>query len=936
MTLLLQQDTLHGLRHLASLVHMCAKRVRKEAYMALGTVKDVFQHTLLPPDRKLRPFSGSVEAWAARSGTTATAAATESTDKDDVAGDDKDEKGGRRRGGRRRARKVAAEAAEVAGKASRPGVTLVPCEPSSEQLTVWLLEDRVRQQFAAFLVALESCAGDAMAHLKRTALRCTAEMLAAAPEGESRLLTLLVSKLGDPDRKVASSAAHHLSTLCGTHSAMKTIVVANVRAFVLDGSTSDRARYYGVTFLTQLPLHRGWRTLVTSLLGTYLAVFQRSLVTVERKPRAEGGRNKKHKKKGGLRGSKHDSDGADATPDTTAAAPASDSDSSDEEPEAEAAPEVLGASKKSARVAQQELVTRVSAQVLGSRLMGAILTGLNRALPYALSLPEEGAVKSKKGGTSDVPSAIAPLVEQLGAVFQLTRSGPLGTRVQALTLIYTVAAALAEQEGIQADEGAAAAAAAAEAEAGGTRATTGAGLLKQFFISLYGLLVSPDLLPGRKSHHLLLNLLFKCLRREHSAARVAAMLKRLGQVALTAQPPLACGILMLLSAVLKDRPGLLSLLSQAEVLAGAEAPAKASKKAEKAALTIEDEEEADPLMAGAEGDVVPAVSRKGRGVSGMYDPRGRVPDSAGAAESCFWEMLSLSTHFHPSVRAMAEALLEQGTSGGPGVQYDGDPMADMTLMAFLDRLAFRKPKKKAIAAMEAQRKVKKGTAAEGEEGAGALRGDSIMQRSGVQGMRTGFAAVAVPVDNRAFTSLPANKVRPEEAFLHGYFLAKTQREASEGAEKKPKKGGDEEDNGEVSDAEGDAFANELAEAMMAEHAATAGGGLGDGEDDISDSEWAYDAGSAADGVTEDAAASGDDTDEAKAPARKGPAPAKGKGKDGKRGVKRERKSPFASADGFEQDATPASTEVAAAEEEAGQDAAAPKGRGKRGGKKARH
>ena len=919
MTLLLQQDTLHGLRHLASLVHMCAKRVRKEAYMALGTVKDVFQHTLLPPNRKLRPFSGSVEAWAASSGT-ASAPTEEPKADDDKAADAgaKGDKGGRRRGGRRRAKKAAAEAKEAAG---RPGTLLVPCEPSSEQLTVWLLEDRVRQEFAAFLVALEGCANDPMAHLKRTALRCAAELLAAAPEGEARLLSLLVTKLGDPDRKVASGAAHHLSNLCSKHSAMKTIVVANVRAFVLDSSTSDRARYYGVTFLTQLPLHRGWRTLVTSLLGTYLAVFQRSLVDVERKPRHKGGRSAK-RGKGGKGGSE---DGA-----ATATATADDDEASDAEDGAE---DAKPQSKKTAKAAREEKVTRVSAEVLGSRLMGAILTGLNRALPYALSLPEsEGGKKAGKGAKKEVPSAIAPLVEQLGAVFQLTRSGPLGTRVQALTLIHTVAAALAEQEGIQADGAAAAEAAAATDAEGGERATTGASLLKQFFISLYSLLVSPDLLPGRKSHHLLLNLLFKCLRREHSAARVAALLKRLSQVALTAQPSLACGILMLVSAVLKDRPGLLSLLSQAEVLPGAEAVPSKGAKAAAAAADDDEDEEADPLMAGAEADAgAAAPPKKGRGVAGMYDPRGRVPDAAGAAESCFWEILSLSTHFHPSVRAMAEAIMAQGTAAGPGVQYDGDPMADMTLMAFLDRLAFRKPKKKAIAAMEAQRaKGKKGASTDDAADAAALRGDSIMQRSGVQGLRTGFAAVAVPVDNRAFTSLPASKVRPEEAFVHGYFLAKTQRESAEGVEKKPKR----EETEEVGDEEGDAFANELAEAMMAEHAATAGGGLGDGEDDISDSEWAYEAGD------KDAAAAGaggdsdSDSDGAVAAALAGdsdseeeaaPAPA-AKAKGGKRGTKRERKSPFASADDFTQDVgVSAETE----------DATPSKGRGRRGGKKAR-
>lgn len=47
----------------------------------------------------------------------------------------------------------------------------------------------------------------------------------------------------------------------------------------------------------------------------------------------------------------------------------------------------------------------------------------------------------------------------------------------------------------------------------------------------------------------------------------------------------------------------------------------------------------------------------------------------------------LSQHWHPSVAAFARALLS-----GEAVSYNGDPLRDLTLPAFLDKFVQRKPK----------------------------------------------------------------------------------------------------------------------------------------------------------------------------------------------------------------------------------------------------
>ena len=65
----------------------------------------------------------------------------------------------------------------------------------------------------------------------------------------------------------------------------------------------------------------------------------------------------------------------------------------------------------------------------------------------------------------------------------------------------------------------------------------------------------------------------------------------------------------------------------------------------------------------------------------------REPLYCNAERACWWELTSLASHAHPSVAAMARTLM----SGQP-VIYDGDPLKDHTLAAFLDKFLQKKPR----------------------------------------------------------------------------------------------------------------------------------------------------------------------------------------------------------------------------------------------------
>lgn len=61
------------------------------------------------------------------------------------------------------------------------------------------------------MAALEEGSRDNLEYIKERALRAGSELLRAKPEAEAQLLSLLVNKLGDPSRKLASKVRNRHS-----------------------------------------------------------------------------------------------------------------------------------------------------------------------------------------------------------------------------------------------------------------------------------------------------------------------------------------------------------------------------------------------------------------------------------------------------------------------------------------------------------------------------------------------------------------------------------------------------------------------------------------------------------------------------------------------------------------------------------------------------
>ncbi|XP_029281106.1 CCAAT/enhancer-binding protein zeta [Cottoperca gobio] len=277
-----------------------------------------------------------------------------------------------------------------------------------------------------------------------------------------------------------------------------------------------------------------------------------------------------------------------------------------------------------------------------SKMLSVLLSGVNRAYPYA--------------GTGD-----EKVKEQLDTLFKVVHLVKFNTAVQALMLLFQV---MDSQQSIS----------------------------DRYYVALYRKLLDPGLSSSSRQS-MFLNLLYKSLKADIVLRRVKAFVKRLLQVSAEQNASFACGALFLVSEVMKAKPALKILL-----LEDGDEEEEAFK--DLAEEDDEDEEErfvdADKPEEEASAEAVEAKPSASwvhhQNLDGgkrlqNYDPLHRNPLFCGADHTSLWELQRLSVHFHPSVSLFAKAILQ-----GDSILYSGDPLQDFTLTRFLDRFVFRNPK----------------------------------------------------------------------------------------------------------------------------------------------------------------------------------------------------------------------------------------------------
>ncbi|KAJ3117171.1 hypothetical protein HDU96_007724 [Phlyctochytrium bullatum] len=254
---------------------------------------------------------------------------------------------------------------------------------TDKHLMAWHFEDALKRFYFEFLQVIEDLLRDPLPFVRSKALNYVSELLSSKPEQEANLLLMLVNKFGDIEKKIASKAAYLLSNVLTKHPAMSLVVIKEVERFLFRPGVHDRAKYVALNFLNQLVLSNNEddRVCAQQLVKIYINLFE-SLTAAKGKPQ--------HHK----------------SPKNTPEKPSS-----------------KGSNEKAqtkTTVNQSEKTASSSSEgTLNSSLIGGILTGINRAFPYA-KLPEDVATK------------------HLDTVYRISHEGSFYVCIQALNLVFQV------------------------------------------------------------------------------------------------------------------------------------------------------------------------------------------------------------------------------------------------------------------------------------------------------------------------------------------------------------------------------------------------------------------------------------------------------------------------------------------------------------------
>ena len=492
-------------------------------------------------------------------------------------------------------------------QSSKSGNKQTGKQAGDEYLLLWAFEDWLKKWYFELLKSIEGLSHDPLPFVRTQMTGFLAGLLSSKPEQEQNLLRLLVDKLGDSEKTVSSRTSYHLLQLLSEHPMMKNIVVKEVAALVLrptgqsapvtsatgqgkkikfgdNGaiatSTSrpsatagirsgDHSRYYGIITLNQIMLSRTQQDaqVANRLIEVYFDIFNDLLGSHDTTYDEDAGagslvdRKARREEKSGKR-----------------------KRNAVEEARLKAMP----------RKERRKLEKTQQALEAESKIMAAVLTGVNRAFPY-----------------SDMDGDV--LHKRVDVLFRIIHTGTFNVRIQALLLVFQVSS---KQQAVS----------------------------DRFYRVLYDTLIDPRLASCSKQA-MYLNLLFKALKADTSAKRTAAFVKRLTQVLGEHQPPFVCGALYLLGELFSVTPGLRSMLSEPE-------------DADDDVETFRDAPDPDAEAASSAGEDTatkpePAVN----GRSTKYDGKKRDPQYANAQNSCLWELAPLISHFHPSVALHASQLL---------------------------------------------------------------------------------------------------------------------------------------------------------------------------------------------------------------------------------------------------------------------------------------
>ncbi|KAJ9181067.1 hypothetical protein P3X46_009238 [Hevea brasiliensis] len=520
----------------------------------------------------------------------------------------------------------------------RPVNSLPETKDGYSLLLFWYWEDCLKQRYERFVFALEEASRDMLPVLKDKALKIMYALLKSKSEQEHRLLSALVNKLGDPQNRGASNADFHLSNLLSDHPNMKAVVIDEVDSFLFRPHLGLRAKCHAVTslihvhvnFLSQIRLsHEGDGPKVAKhLIDVYFALFKLLITEAE---------------------SSQKMDKVGKAKDRNTSNPV----------------------KKNKGESSSE-----SHFELDSRILSAVLTGVNRAFPYVSSTEAD-----------DIIEVQTPMLFRLIRLQLFVHSKNFNVGVQALMLLDKISS----KNQIVSD---------------------------QFYRALYSKLFFPAAMNSSMAS------LTGAMKNDVNLKCASAFSKRLLQVSNFSHLNMHGVFLFLLSEVLKARPPLWNVVMQNEsvnedlenfedIVEEADNESHMAAKAENELEFVhsevspapssdnDDSDEVEELLAeegSKEFEESQPLSNCNGNQSQVFSTCSSLPGgcnpqhrdrltSINADHASWWELMVLASHLHPSVATMAGTL-----PSGANIVYNGNPLNDLSLTAFLDEFMEKKPK----------------------------------------------------------------------------------------------------------------------------------------------------------------------------------------------------------------------------------------------------
>ncbi|KAF8152290.1 CBF/Mak21 family-domain-containing protein [Crassisporium funariophilum] len=425
---------------------------------------------------------------------------------------------------------------------------------TDQHLVVWYFEDWLKKYFFSVLQILETLSLDPLLYVRTQTITLIFTLLRDKSEQEQNLLRLLVNKLGDTEKALCSRASFHLLQLLQSHPAMKSVIVREIISLVLRPPTppsapipststpsstnkhirfSDaepskpkpkpstaasekkaggnvHARYYATVTFNQIVLTPEDREVALKLIDVYFEMFK-ELLGEGNEEVADGG----------------DEDEGEAKEFKTDKGGRIRDDGKKEKGK--------GKGKGKGKLMEVKGAAGFTeVEDTHSRLVSAILTGVNRALPFA-----------------KIEAADASINKHIDTLFLITHTSTFNISLQALVLIQQITISFS---------------ASASSASTSSSSSTAKSITDRYYRTLYTSLHDTRLATSSKQA-MYLNLFFKSVKADAGnvdGERVKALIRRFVQVLVSGgggATEFIAGGLYLLGELFSSIPGLRSMIN---------------------------------------------------------------------------------------------------------------------------------------------------------------------------------------------------------------------------------------------------------------------------------------------------------------------------------------------------------------------------------------